>query len=84
MNYSEIKKNVIERFLVPLYKFTMIRQKRIAIKNIEERFPFKIDYDYETDIMKIYLGDDINIDITFEWEEKENNGHKVYRLTSFK
>lgn len=84
MNYSEIKKNVIERFLVPLYKFTMIRQKRIAIKNIEERFPFKIDYNYETDVMKIYLGDNINIDITFEWEEKENNGYKVYRLTAFK
>ena len=84
MNYLEIKENVIKRFLVPLYKFPMIRKKRIAIKNIEERFPFKIDYDYETDIMKIYLGNDINIEIEFEWEEKESNGYKVYRLTAFK
>lgn len=79
-NYNQIKKNIIEKFLVPYYKYTIVKIKGTVIHDISTRSWFQTDYDYENDVLSFYLGDGVEIVIKFLFMETQN--HDV-RLIGF-
>lgn len=76
--YNEIKKNIIEKFLVPYYKYTCIKLKNTIIYDISKRSIFPISYDNDNLIFE--LGDGINIVIKIVFEETIN---KDFRIVDF-
>ena len=82
--YNEIKKNIIENFFNKMYKYGCCNNKKFIISDIKERTIFPCEYDENTDIMTLHLGDGIGIDLKFIWEVREhiNNG-LCYRLIDF-
>ena len=81
--YEEIKNNIIENFFNRNYKWTFGSKKQTIIANIKEHSIFPIDYDYNTDILSMYLGNDIIINFNLIWKTQTNNQSSVYKLITF-
>lgn len=75
--YDEIKKNIITNFINRNYRYASVMLKNSVINDIRQRFPFPFTYDYETDIMHIKMGNEVNIDLQFTWNYTP---HKRYHL----
>ena len=80
-NYNQIKQNIIEKFLVTYYKYTVVKIKGTIIHDISKRSWFQTDYDYENDVLSFYLGDGVEITIKFIFMETQNHD---FRLMDFK
>lgn len=72
--YPEIKKNIIERFLNPLYRYTAVTNMLIVYKDLIYRLPFDVTEDNNKLIVN--LGDNIVIDI-YVVIEKNSEGKNV-------
>ena len=80
-SYDQIKKNFIEKFLNTNFRYSTVTIKKAIIDKIKYIFPF--DFEYNDDITKVWLnlGNDINIEFNFEWEQrKHTNGRTTYCL----
>lgn len=80
--FEEIKKNIIENFLVPYYKHTAIHLINTVIYDVKSRSWFPCEYDYDNDIMTFVLGNDVNINIKFLWQSHKEN-IDMYNLIGF-
>ena len=83
--FNEIKKNIIENFFNKNYKYSCVSVKNAIVNDIKTRSMFGLTYDIEKDIMRMDIGDGIEIDFKFEWEEKTyhsslNKDVKMYKL----
>lgn len=80
-----IKKNIIERFLTPYYRFSSVNIITGVIADIQKRSWFPCSYDLKTNVLTMDINDTIKIDIKFIWEQsdKENNGMTMYVLKRF-
>lgn len=72
--YPEIKKNIIERFLNPLYRYTAVTNMLIVYKDLIYRLPFDVTEDNNK--LTVNLGDNIVIDI-YVVIEKNSEGKNV-------
>lgn len=80
-SYDQIKKNFIEKFLNTNFRYSTVTIKKAIIDKMEYIFPF--EFDYNNDLTKVWLnlGDGINIEFNFEWEQrKHTNGRTTYCL----
>ena len=77
--YNEIKKNLIDNFLLNIYCYHCVKNKQALFDYISEcmPFPFIVKHTAKDSIMTINLGNNVKFDINFHWEIK-NNG--IYRL----
>ena len=80
MNYNEIKKNIIEKFLVPYYRYTSVKMKSLIASDIEKRSWFPVKFNEETDTLTFDLGDNVIIDIKIEFKKTPS---LRYNLTNF-
>lgn len=79
---EQIKKNIIENFLIPYYKYTTIHLINSVIYDVKKRSWFPCEYDYNTNVMTFNLGNNISIDIKFLWESRKDN-IDMYNLINF-
>ena len=77
--YNEIKKNLIDNFLLNTYRYHCVKNKQALFDYISERmpFPFVVKHTDKDSIMTLNLGNKVKFDINFHWEIK-NDG--IYRL----
>lgn len=68
--FPEIKQNII-KFLSPRYKNVMYVDMGVIIKGMRTIFPFDMSYDEEDKVLTMHLGDDVNIPLQLDIEEKE-------------
>jgi len=83
-NLDAVKNNIITNFLIPYYKFTIIRIKKCIIADIIRRSWFPCEFDTYNDTITFKLSDDINITVKLIFEEKPSNESVFYLLTDFK
>jgi len=82
--YNEIKQSIINNFLNKGYLYSCGYKKESIIGKIIENSIFETEYDYNTDIMTMKLGDNINLNFNFEWGESSyscmnaNKTNKTY------
>ena len=79
--YETVRNNIINNFLNRNYRWTCVTNKKTILNDMIDRSPFPFTYDYDKDILMITLGDNINIDVHFIWEYK--NDRKIYHLINF-
>lgn len=79
---SDIKKNIINNFLVPYYKFTSIHMIQTAIADIIKRSWFPCEYNYMNNILTIYVCDEMPITIKFNWIRR-NDKMEMFNLMGF-
>jgi len=84
--YSEIKKNIIDNFLNKNYLYTCGCSKPHIVQHIIDYSIFKTSYDFDNDILTMYLGDNVNITFNFIWESynKQNITTLFYKLINIK
>ena len=70
--YEEIKKNIIDRFMVKHYLWSCCASKKALIADMEKRIPFNVRYPNFSDYEKIEmnLGDNVSIMINLKWEQR--------------
>ena len=78
--YPNIKKNIIRRFLNPLYQYTCVNNIMLLINDIKTRIPFDVEYNESAQIICVDLGDGIYVNIHINFAP--NNNSKCY-ITSF-
>lgn len=87
--YNEIKANIINKFFNK-FLYTCGCSKPAMINKIIENSIFSSKYDYDTNMMTMTLGDNINLTFEFNWENtsyicKSNNKEiQHYRLIKVK
>ena len=80
MEYKEIKKNIIERFLNCNYRYVVLTNKSILSSDIEQRLPFNCVFENDFNHLSINLGDNIKLHFNLYWENRNN---KTFRLIKF-
>ena len=73
--YNEIKKNIINKFLIPFYKDTCVKLKNTVIADMQKRSWFPIIC--EDDNIIFNLGDDINITIKITYVNTQNGDWRI-------
>ena len=72
--YEEIKKNIVERFMINHYLWTCWINQNALIKDIQNRIPFNVKYldpnCSNCDSIELDLGDNVSININFKWEQR--------------
>lgn len=87
--YEEIKKNIIDRFMVKHYLWTCCASRKALIDDMQNRIPFSVRYPNFSDYEKVemILGDNVSIMINLKWEQRTSknslgNEFTNYRLVS--
>ena len=85
VNYNDIKNNIVNNFLIPYYRFTVVRIKECIISDIKRRSWFPCEYNSQNDILTFNIGNNINIDIhfVFECRTQDTNNNVFYLLNDF-
>lgn len=78
-NYSNIKKNIINKFLNPRYQFSSVYIKNMVINNIINNSWFPVTYEDKSDTLFIDLGNNINISIHCVWIKSDDTVRWVLR-----
>lgn len=73
MEISEIRKNIINNFLNPYYKNTLVYDKMMVIDHISKHSWFPTEYDHENNALKFNLGNDLTIIILIKWNKSSDN-----------
>lgn len=66
--YSEIKNNIVKNFLNKGYLYTCGCSKSAIVDKIIENSIFTTNYNYDTNVMTMKLGDNVDITFDFDWE----------------
>lgn len=80
MEYKEIKKNIIERFLNRNYRYVVLTNKSILSTDMEQRLPFSCVFENNFNNLIINLGDNVKVELNVHWESRNN---KTFRLIKF-
>jgi len=80
MEYKEIKKNIIERFLNRNYRYVVLTNKSILSADIEQRLPFSCVFENNFNNLIINLGDNVKVELNVHWESRNN---RTFRLIKF-
>ena len=80
MEYKEIKKNIIERFLNRNYRYVVLTNKSILSIDMEQRLPFSCVFENNFNNLIINLGDNVKVELNVHWESRNN---KTFRLIKF-
>ena len=85
METNEIKTSIIENFLKPCYQYTSLNNINILIDSIQKHSWFDTEYDKATNILSLYLGNGIKIQVKLVFVEgsQNKNGMEMYRLVDF-
>ena len=87
--YNEIKANIIKKFFNK-FLYTSGCSKSAMINKIIENSIFSSEYDYDTNVMTMTLGDNINLAFEFNWEntsyisKPDNKEIQHYKLIKVK
>jgi len=78
--YETVKINILKKFLIRNYLWTCIVRKEALFEDMLERSPFPFNYDYDSDVLMVNLGNDISILFNFKWDIKHNGTSTQYHL----
>lgn len=79
-DYPNIKKNIIQRFLNPLYQYTCVNNIMLLINDIKTRMPFDVEYNESAQIICVDLGDGVGVNIHINFAPNDNS---KYHIKSF-
>lgn len=84
--YEEIKKNIIDRFMVKNYLWTCCASRNALIADMQNRIPFNIRYPNFSDYEKIemVLGDNVSIMINLKWEQRTSKNSLGNEFTNYR
>ncbi len=74
---NTIKQNIIDRFLTPYYKFSVVHLVNTVIADIQKRSWFPCSYDMTTSILTMNIDDNTKVDIKFIWDYSNNENRKT-------
>ncbi len=74
---DKIKQNIIDRFLIPYYKYTSVHLISTVIADVQKRSWFPCSYDVFTNVLTMNVNDDIVLNIKFIWEHSNNETRKT-------
>lgn len=78
--YETVKISILKNFLIRNYLWTCIVRKEALFEDMLERSPFPFNYDYDSDVLMVNLGNDISILFNFKWDIKHNGTSTQYHL----
>lgn len=77
--YPTVSQNLLNNFLIPLYRWTMVTVKEKVVSDINERSPFMCEYDGATDVAEFFTGESV-IKYKFTWEATKQGRGLAYTL----
>ena len=75
--YNSARDNLLHNFLEKYYKFTVVGNINCLIKDIQNRCPFKTEFEHETCKLKIWLDDENVFDYVFDFERRISDSSNI-------
>ena len=75
--YNSARDNLLHNFLEKYYKFTVVGNINCLIKDIQNRCPFKTEFEHETCKLKIWLDDENAFDYVFDFERRISDSSNI-------
>lgn len=83
-NYNSIKKNIIDNYLNPGYRYSTVSNKKMVAGRINDQSWFPVSYDSDARTLNFELGDGVVVVIECVWEEKKIGELTYYHVKEFK
>lgn len=77
MNTNEIKKNIIENFLNPYYRYSSVHMPTTVVADIIKRSWFPCTFNKTSNVLTFTIGNNLEINIAINWHQSELNNNII-------